>query len=91
MLCNFILASELLSVAYLIAAGTNGKRKRDDESSEEDEEEDEEVKTPKNKKEIKTPQTFPKANKKVRLQLGQYFMKVKTRTAPASDGKREII
>lgn len=46
-------------------AGTNGKRKRDEESSESEEEEAED-KTPKNKKVTTTPQTFPKANKKVR-------------------------
>lgn len=38
----------------------------DDESESEDEAE-EDVKTPKNKKATTTPQTFPKANKKVRL------------------------
>lgn len=43
----------------------NGKRKRDEESSESEDEETEE-KTPKNKKVTTTPQTFPKANKKVR-------------------------
>lgn len=48
-----------------IHAGTNGKRKRDEESSESEEEETE-VKTPINKKATTTPQTFPKANKKVR-------------------------
>lgn len=50
----------------LVLAGTNGKRKRDEESSESEEDETE-VKTPKNKKATTTPQTFPKANKKVRL------------------------
>lgn len=48
-----------------IHAGTNGKRKRDEESSESEEDETE-VKTPNNKKVTTTPQTFPKANKKVR-------------------------
>ncbi|TNM99853.1 hypothetical protein fugu_012886 [Takifugu bimaculatus] len=38
--------------------GTSGKRKRDDET---------EVKTPKNKKEPGTPQTFPKAHKKTNV------------------------
>lgn len=45
--------------------GTNGKRKKDEESSESEEEETD-LKTPKNKKATTTPQTFPKANKKVR-------------------------
>ena len=52
----------------LIHADTNGKRKKDEESSESEEEEAED-KTPKNKKTTTTPQTFPKANKKVRLKL----------------------
>lgn len=51
--------------ALLIHAGTNGKQKKDEESSDSEEEETD-VQTPKNTKKPTTPQTFPKANKKVR-------------------------
>lgn len=38
-----------------------------DDKSESEDEAGQDVKTPKNKKATATPQTFPKANKKVRL------------------------
>lgn len=61
---NYSLICACVTVSS-IHEGTNGKRKRDEESSESEEEETE-VTTPKNKKATTTPQTFPKASKKVR-------------------------
>lgn len=51
----------------VIPVATNGKRKKGEESSESEEET--EVTTPNNKKAATTPQTFPKANKKVSLEV----------------------
>lgn len=48
-----------MKVLPVVHADANGKRKRDGESEETEE------KTPKNKKVVTTPQTFPKANQKV--------------------------
>lgn len=59
-----LFSSMSTSNSFPLHVGTNGKRKKDDESSESEEEETED-KTPKNKKAKTTPQTFPKASKKV--------------------------
>lgn len=51
-------------ILLILILGTNGKT--NDEESSESEEAETHVKTPKNKKATTTPQTFPKANRKVR-------------------------